>query len=130
MPIGSKNSSRRISPGCTAQPAGPSFLILMIAFPFILCTCEESGVIRDLCLVSIAIPPDEANPELIVDSNAVLNFPVTTQRLQPVAGRNADPPTSSIKDVYALRFPLPAKYPARACPVYDFFTRATCSGVP
>src|ERR1700680_2343406 len=31
---------------------------------------------------------------------------------------------------YALRFPFPEKYPASACPVYDFFTRATCSGVP
>ena len=31
---------------------------------------------------------------------------------------------------YALRFPFPAKYPDNACPVYDFFTRATCSGVP
>src|SRR5580700_5121253 len=33
IPIGSRNSSRRISPGCTAQPAGPSFLMLMISFP-------------------------------------------------------------------------------------------------
>src|SRR6202042_2551429 len=31
---------------------------------------------------------------------------------------------------HALRFPFPEKYPASACPVYDFFTRATCSGVP
>src|SRR5579863_5548819 len=88
MPIGSRNSSRRISPGCTAQPAGPSFLILMIAF-HTLCTFEESVVIGDLYLVGVAFPPDEAHPELIVDPNAVLTFPVTMQRLQFVAGRNS-----------------------------------------
>ena len=27
--------------------------------------------------------------------------------------------------LYALRFPFPAKYPASAWPVYDFFTLAT-----
>src|SRR5271170_3906570 len=89
MPIGSRNSSRRISPGCTAQPGGPSFLIFMIAFPIRPCSNEESVVIGDLDLIGIAVSPSKAHAELIVDPNAVLTFAVVAQRLQPVTGRNS-----------------------------------------
>src|SRR5271155_5749508 len=101
MPIGCKNSSRRISPGCTAQPAGPSFLILTIVFsiPILFLRTRDlssgrssykrSVVIRYLYIVGIAVPPHKAHAELIVDPNAVLAFPVMAQLLQPVAGRNS-----------------------------------------
>src|SRR5258708_32730194 len=39
-------------------------------------------------------------------------------------------PFQNFYEPYALLFPFPAKYPVSAWPVYDFFTRATCSGVP
>src|SRR6266481_1679517 len=83
MPIGSRNSSRRISPGWTAQPAGPSFLILTIASP-----TSDLMVIRYLHVVGVAIPPHEAHSELVIDGNTVLAFPVMVQFFQPVAARN------------------------------------------
>src|ERR1017187_2275283 len=94
MFIGSRNSSRRISPGCTAHPAWPSFLILTICSPVaghptLMCHPLDSVVIRYLYVVGIAIPPHEAHAELVVDGNTVLAFPVMAQLFQPVAGRNS-----------------------------------------
>lgn len=38
-------------------------------------------------IVSIAIPPNEAHPKLIIDPNAVLAFSISHQSFQPIAGR-------------------------------------------
>jgi hypothetical protein len=43
-------------------------------------------IVRNLNLGSSAIRPGEANPELIVDADAVLAIPVAFQRFQAVAG--------------------------------------------
>jgi hypothetical protein len=45
-------------------------------------------VINNFDLFRTGLGPAEANPELPVDSNAVLTLAVTMQRLQHVAGRN------------------------------------------
>ena len=44
-------------------------------------------VINNFDLFRTGSGPAEANPELPVDSNAVLTLPVTMQRLQHIAGR-------------------------------------------
>jgi len=46
-------------------------------------------VIRDLDIVCIFPIPPEANPPLIVDPNAMLTFPISFQRLQPVTRRHS-----------------------------------------
>jgi hypothetical protein len=46
-------------------------------------------VICDFNLVCSILLPNEADPVLIVDSDAVLAGPVSLQRLQPIAWRNA-----------------------------------------
>ena len=43
-------------------------------------------IIHDLDLVGVPITPDETNPPLVIDANAVLSGPVSRQRFQPVAG--------------------------------------------
>src|ERR1035441_5668004 len=93
MSKGSKNSSRRISPGCTAHPAGPSFLILTIASPVfghgtVLCCALDLVIVRNLYVVGIAIPPNEAHAELVINGNTVLAFPVMLQLFQSAAGRD------------------------------------------
>jgi len=50
---------------------------------------QRSVVIRYLYIEGVAVAPDEAQAELIVDPNAVLAFPVTAQVLQSVARRNS-----------------------------------------
>jgi hypothetical protein len=45
-------------------------------------------VINNFDLFRTGFAPAEANPELPVDSNAVLTLTVTMQRLQHIAGRN------------------------------------------
>jgi len=45
-------------------------------------------VVNDLYLQRIAFLPDEADPPLIVDSNAVLSRSVAPQFLKPVRWRN------------------------------------------
>jgi len=45
-------------------------------------------VIRYFYIEGVAVSPNEAQAELIVDPNAMLAFPVTTQLLQPVAWRD------------------------------------------
>jgi len=49
----------------------------------------NSAVIRDLYVAGIAIPPREAQAELLVDSDTVLAFTVMAQLFQPIAGRNS-----------------------------------------
>ena len=48
----------------------------------------SSVVVNDLNIGRTAIRPSETDPKLIVDSDAVLAFPVALQCLQPVAGRD------------------------------------------
>src|SRR5262245_26011345 len=68
-PIGFRNSSSRISPGCGLG--------------------RRSMVVDDLDFVGMALTPDEADPPLVVDADRMLAAPIALQRLQPVAGRNA-----------------------------------------
>jgi hypothetical protein len=44
-------------------------------------------IIHDFDIVHIAVFPSEANPPLIVDTNAVLPLPVAFQRFELIAGR-------------------------------------------
>jgi hypothetical protein len=46
-------------------------------------------VVRDLHVVGPVLPPNKTNTVLIVDSDAVLTFPVTLKRFQPVSGRDS-----------------------------------------
>lgn len=46
-------------------------------------------VIGNLHIVGIAFCPAEADPPLIVDTNAPLTIPITGKLLQPVARRDA-----------------------------------------
>jgi hypothetical protein len=46
----------------------------------------DSVVVRDLYGVRIMSTPLEADPQLIVDSNAVLPLPIAAQFLQAIAG--------------------------------------------
>jgi hypothetical protein len=56
----------------------------MIASP-----AKRSVVIRYFHLIGIAVPPHEAQAELVVDPNAMLTVPITAQPFQPVTGRNS-----------------------------------------
>jgi hypothetical protein len=47
-------------------------------------------VVTDLDVMGVSIPPAEADPPLVVDSNAVLARTVPDQALQPVAGRHTE----------------------------------------
>ena len=46
-------------------------------------------VIGDLHSVRMALAPNEANPELIVDADAVLSLSVSLQSFQPISRQNA-----------------------------------------
>src|SRR5680860_110645 len=72
MPIGSRNSSFSNSPGVTESMLRMNYLLV---------------VINNFDLFRTGSGPAEANPELPVDSNAVLTLPVTMQQLQHIAGR-------------------------------------------
>jgi hypothetical protein len=45
-------------------------------------------VVRDFDLVGIAVPPTKADSVAVVDPNAVLPQPISTQTLQSVSGRH------------------------------------------
>src|SRR3990172_12888877 len=47
-------------------------------------------VVADLHVVSIVLSPTEADPPLVVDSNAVLSGAIPRQPLEPVARRCAE----------------------------------------
>ena len=76
--IGLRNSSRRISPGCTLQ-FGVPFLTTAMMF-----ATSVSVIVRYFNVVSIVIAPYEANAVLVVDTDAVLPLPVSPQFLQAV----------------------------------------------
>jgi len=46
-------------------------------------------VINNFDIVRVAFVPSEANPPLVIDSDAPLSFPITMQPLEPVARRNS-----------------------------------------
>ena len=56
-------------------------------------------VIDDFNVMDVAFAPDKTNPPSIVDPDAVLTGPITFERLEPVAGRNAKvlPPLGGMK---------------------------------
>jgi hypothetical protein len=43
-------------------------------------------VVRDLDLVRVAVSPDEADPKLVIDSNAMLPQAVSLESFQSIAG--------------------------------------------
>jgi hypothetical protein len=45
-------------------------------------------VISKLHVVSFTVAPNKADPPLIIDPNAELTSPITTQRLKPIAGHD------------------------------------------
>lgn len=60
-------------------------------------------IIHDLNFVCVRIAPDETDPPLIVNANAVLARPVSLQRLEPIATRNGKIRKLPSK-VYLLQF--------------------------
>ena len=48
-----------------------------------------SVVVDDLHLRRTIVGPTEADPELVIDSEAVLTSPITSQRFQPIARRRS-----------------------------------------
>ncbi len=44
-------------------------------------------IIHDFHFVSIALMPSEANAPLVIDTNTMLTFTVSSERLQPVTRR-------------------------------------------
>lgn len=47
-------------------------------------------IVHYLNVMRLAIPPDEANPPLIIDPNAVLPRPISLERFEMVARRNTE----------------------------------------
>src|SRR5713101_1863421 len=48
-----------------------------------------SMIVNDFDIVSVSVAPDETNPKLVIDADAMLPGSVTLQSLQAVAWRNA-----------------------------------------
>src|SRR5215475_14793141 len=71
---GTRNSSRRTSPGCM----GFSFLVIAASFLMIVHDFDRR---RAFCR------PNKAHPELIVDADRVLPLANPRERLEPIAGR-------------------------------------------
>lgn len=46
-------------------------------------------IVRDFHIKGVTFPPIEADTPPVVDADAVLPSPITSQSLQPVAGRNS-----------------------------------------
>jgi len=46
-------------------------------------------IVGDLNLEGVALPPDEANPPLVVDPNAVLALTISKEFLEAISRRNA-----------------------------------------
>jgi hypothetical protein len=59
-------------------------------------------VVDDLDLVRVAIAPGEADPELVVDPNAVLPGAVTLKSFQLVAGQRQIPQSPGLVDLVQL----------------------------
>jgi hypothetical protein len=47
-------------------------------------------ILADLYLVSAVGTPDEADPPLVVDADAVLSVPVSPEQLEPIARRASE----------------------------------------
>jgi len=47
-------------------------------------------VVHDLYIPGASFGPDEADPELVVDPNAMLAFPISPESLETVAWRNPE----------------------------------------
>ena len=80
IPIGSRNSSRRSSPGWKG---------------FVGCVCTAvppSVIVDDLDVMNLTSTPSEDDAPLVVDPNRVKAAPITSERLQPVAGRHPQVP--------------------------------------
>jgi hypothetical protein len=45
-------------------------------------------IVDDLDVMGISVVPDEADPPLLVDADAVLASPIPEQGLEPIAGRD------------------------------------------
>src|SRR6267154_2445269 len=71
---GTRNSSRRTSPGCM----GLSFLAI---------AASSLGVVHNLDLRRAFRRPKKAHPELVVDPDRVLSLAIARQRLKTVAWR-------------------------------------------
>jgi hypothetical protein len=76
MPRGSRKSWRSTSPGWVGGKSAMASL-------------RSSVVIDDLHVERVAVPPDEAEPPLVVDADAVLASAIAAERFEPVAGRGA-----------------------------------------
>jgi hypothetical protein len=101
-PSGFMNSSRSISPGCSAGIRAPS-------------SNSGSVVVDNLDLTGIPIPPLKANPPRIVDAQTPLPIPPALQLLQPVAGRLKQlfhPHNAVNLPQLAQRHPLESRIPA------------------
>src|SRR5260370_42263876 len=72
MPIGFINSSARISPGWI----GSSSLVGL--------AIGTSVIVHYFNVMRLAIPPDEADPPLIVDPNTVLSSAISLERFEMV----------------------------------------------
>ena len=46
-------------------------------------------IIYNFHIIRIMVTPLETNAPPVIDSNAVLSFPIAVERLQPVGGRDA-----------------------------------------
>src|SRR6185295_19326691 len=68
-PIGFRNSSSRISPGCGFG--------------------SRSVIVDDLDVVGMALSPNEADPPLVVDTDRMLSAAISLQCLQAIGRRNA-----------------------------------------
>src|SRR5713226_5505987 len=86
MPMGFRNSSSRISPGC-------GYGTLRMRF-------SPSVVVHDLNILRAFRRPHEAHAELVVDTNAVLTGTAALQRFQPIARRHAQ----------VIKFPGPVQH--------------------
>ncbi len=75
MPMGFRNSSRRISPGWILDILLMIFISLRV-------------IIRDLHPISVPVPPFKADPPLIVDGDGVLALAISGQGVEPVPRRH------------------------------------------
>src|SRR6185437_1493540 len=75
-PSGPRNSSRRISPGCTGAITVSAATVLLLV------------VVNDLDVFRSGLGPAEAGPPLQVDPDAALPGAVACQLLKPVARRH------------------------------------------
>src|SRR5512140_2097890 len=86
IPRGARNSSRSISPGCvvTLRIFQPETGLLMVIGHL---RRLRSVVINYFDIMCSVFFPYEADPVLIIDSDAVLSRPITLQCLQTVSRR-------------------------------------------